>query len=100
MGRGGRFQTIDADRPEVRGAHRTPFSTSVLRGVLAGLDVDLASLHPYEGTSLAFRFLGTAADDGCRMSGSVELGQTGQAAPGPLNMKEYGSAAWSACRRA
>lgn len=90
--------TIDDDAAAVSGTHRATYSTQALRGNRDGSVVDLLSLHPYEGTSLAYRFRGVV--DAGTMAGELELGTTGQAAPGPLNMKEFGSATWRAVRRA
>jgi hypothetical protein len=90
---------IDGDARDVIGTHRTAYSEQPLRGVITGRNVDLTSLHPYEGTSLAFRFNGIIDAQGETINGSVELGTTGQAAPGPLNMKEFGSAVWHARRQ-
>ena len=82
------------------GAHRTLHFSNAICGVVAGNDVEFSSLHKFEGTSLAYRFAGKLNDAGNEMSGVVELGSTGQSAPGPLNMKEYGNATWSAKRTA
>ena len=67
-----------------------------LTGTIAGSHVAFSSLHPYEGSNLSYAFTGTIADGG--MSGTVLLGTSGDSAPGPLNMREFGSASWTARR--
>lgn len=91
--------TIEDDASQVSGTHRTTYSKQALRGIRDGRAVDLLSLHPYEGTSLAYRFRGVVDASAETIAGELELGTTGQAAPGPLNMKEFGSATWHASRR-
>ena len=90
---------IESKDSVIMGAHKTLHFRNPVRGSIVGSAIDLSSLHKFEGTNLAYRFIGAIAKDGNEMSGTVELGSTGQAAPGPLNMKEYGNAAWKARRR-
>lgn len=91
--------TILDDAQQVSGTHRTTYSEQAIGGTRDGRALDLLSLHPYEGTSLAFRFRGLVDTNSTTMSGELEIGTTGQAAPGPLNMREFGTAAWRASRR-
>ena len=91
----------------------------VVTGAGGGLGREYALTLAKEGASVVVNDLGGARDGtgaghnmadevvneikaagGDAMSGMVEIGSTGQAAPGPLNMKEYGSATWQAKRQA
>ena len=67
-----------------------------ITGTIAGSHVAFSSLHPYEGSNLSYAFTGTIAEGG--MSGTVLLGTSGDSAPGPLNMREFGSASWTGRR--
>ncbi len=78
------------------GTHATLDLVGPVNGTIAGTRVAFASLHPYEGSNLSYAFTGTLADG--RMSGTVLLGTSGDSAPGPLNMREFGSASWQARR--
>jgi hypothetical protein len=78
--------------------HRTLFFRSPLSAKVHGDRVEITSQHRYEGTNLTYRFVGTVGADGRSMIGEVELGSTGQAAIGPINMKEYGNARWTAVK--
>lgn len=91
---------IELHGERVAGTHRTLHLANPVQGWARSDQVDFSSLHKFEGTNLAYRFAGRVAASGDTMSGTVEIGSTGQAAPGPLNMKEYGSATWQARRRA
>lgn len=78
------------------GEHYAAVGTAKLSGRIAGIEVELASLVPLEGTSLSYCFRGRAACDS--MDGEVELGTSGQSAPGPLNQREFGSVRFQATR--
>jgi L-seryl-tRNA(Ser) seleniumtransferase len=78
------------------GTHVTLDLVGPVTGTVAGSRVAFASLHPYEGSNLSYAFTGTIAGD--TMSGTVLLGTSGDSAPGPLNMREFGSASWEARR--
>lgn len=78
------------------GIHATLDLVGPLTGTIAGSNVAFASLHPYEGSNLSYAFTGTLGGDA--MSGIVLLGTSGDSAPGPLNMREFGSASWQARR--
>lgn len=80
----------------LEGTHVTLDLVGPLSGTIAGSHVAFSSLHPYEGSSLSYAFTGMIADD--RMTGTVLLGTSGDSAPGPLNMREFGSASWQARR--
>jgi L-seryl-tRNA(Ser) seleniumtransferase len=80
----------------LRGVHTTLDLVGPVDGTIAGSHVAFASLHPYEGSNLSYAFAGTLSDG--RMSGTVLLGTSGDSAPGPLNMREFGSASWQARR--
>jgi D-glucosaminate-6-phosphate ammonia-lyase len=80
----------------VTGVHHASVGSGTVAGRVAGTDVDLASLIPIEGTHLAYRFRGRVQADS--MAGEVELGTSGQSAPGPLNQREFGTAAFRASR--
>jgi len=83
---------IEQDQDNLRGEHRTLFLEGALSGTVCGNEWNLASQIRYEGTHLAHRFIGTV--DGSLARGIVELGSSGQSAPGPLNQREYGKAEW------
>lgn len=76
------------------GTHATLDLVGPVTGTIAGSRVAFASLHPYEGSNLSYAFTGALA--GSRLSGTVLLGTSGDSAPGPLNMREFGSASWQA----
>ncbi|MGH7321311.1 MAG: hypothetical protein ACRELA_17025 [Candidatus Rokuibacteriota bacterium] len=82
---------------ELTGVHRTPLFENALAGRLAGHEITFSSLHPFEGTNLAYRFTGNVRGE--FMEGTVEVGSSGETAPGPLNQREYGTARWHAKRR-
>jgi hypothetical protein len=84
----------------VSGTHSTLYFQNPVAGFASNGAIEISSLHKFEGTNLAYRFTGSIDKGGNEMSGTVELGSTGQAAPGPLNMKEYGNASWKARRMA
>ncbi|MCZ6636452.1 MAG: hypothetical protein O7G87_23880 [bacterium] len=88
--------TLEQAGETLRGTHQTRFHSNPLIGCVRGDQVDFSSLHPYEGTHLAYRFVGCV--DGDEMEGTVELGSEGQSAPGPLNRREYGKGQWRAKR--
>ena len=89
---------LEQTEHDLSGVHRTLYHRNSLTGRIHGTDIEVSSLHPFEGTHLAYRFLGTV--DGDVMEGAVELGSSGQAAIGPVNQREYGSARWRATRKA
>ena len=91
---------LEMQGDKIAGTHQTLHLANRVQGRARGDKVDFSSLHKFEGTNLAYRFVGQVAASGDTMSGMVEIGSTGQAAPGPLNMKEYGTATWQAIRQA
>jgi len=78
------------------GTHATLDLVGPVAGTIAGSHVAFSSLHPYEGSALSYAFSGTLSNG--VMSGTVLLGTSGDSAPGPLNMREFGSASWEARR--
>jgi L-seryl-tRNA(Ser) seleniumtransferase len=82
---------------ELSGTHRTHFHENPLSGRIEGNEVRFSSLHRFEGTNIFYQFTGTVDRDGMR--GTVELGQSGQSAPGPLNQQEYGNGQWQAIQK-
>ncbi len=79
------------------GDHQTRGLINSLNGSVNGDKIVLTSQHRFEGTHLSYRFEGTVS--GNEMRGEVEMGSSGQSAPGPLNQREYGTARWRAVRR-
>lgn len=67
------------------GTHRGDALSGDLRGTVDGSTVKFRSAHRYEGTVLTYEFTGRATND--RLEGTVALG-------------EYGTARWTATRRA
>jgi len=94
--RGRHRLTLSQDGARLAGEHATRRLVAPVRGSIAGTAVEFASLHPFEGSNLSYAFTGTLAGE--EMSGTVLLGTSGDSAPGPLNMREFGSAAWRARR--
>ncbi len=94
--RGRHRLTLHQDGATLSGEHATLRLISPVSGAVAGKAVEFASLHPFEGSNLSYAFTGTVGGDG--MSGTVLLGTSGDSAPGPLNMREFGSATWRARR--
>jgi L-seryl-tRNA(Ser) seleniumtransferase len=83
---------IEQDQSALKGTLETLFLEGTLSGSVVGNELNVASQIRYEGTHLAYRFIGTVDGDSAR--GFVELGSSGQSAPGPLNQREYGKAEW------
>ena len=76
---------LEQDGNTVRGTHFGSFAKRDLGGTLYGTDILLRSSYTQQGVRLNFTFTGTVKGDA--MEGSVSLG-------------EYGTAAWTARRRA
>jgi L-seryl-tRNA(Ser) seleniumtransferase len=87
---------LEQDGTVLMGTHRTLFHLHSVSGSILDNRLSLQSLHPYEGTHLAYRFEGVVEDD--RVEGRVYLGTSGQSAPGPLNQQEYGTSSWQGVR--
>lgn len=87
---------IVQDQGDLSGTHQTLFLEGDLSGSVLGDAWQVVSQIRYEGTHLAYRFTGTVNGDSA--GGSVELGSSGQSAPGPLNQREYGRAEWTGKR--
>jgi D-glucosaminate-6-phosphate ammonia-lyase len=83
---------IVQDESDVTGTHHTLFLEGTLSGTVSGNEWNVVSQLRFEGTHLAYRFVGKVDGDSAR--GFVELGSSGQSAPGPLNQREYGRAEW------
>jgi len=81
---------------DLEGTHHTRALQNPLVGSVTGDEVVFTSQHRFEGTHLAYRFMGTVSQGG--MNGTVEIGSSGQSAPGPLNQREYGTAVWKGRR--
>ena len=79
------------------GTHQTRWLKNPLIGSVMGNEIAFASRHRFEGCHLSYRFVGVLSDGELR--GEVELGSSGQSAPGPLNQREYGTAKWMGKRR-
>ena len=94
--RGHHRLTLRQEGGRLTGSHATLGLKAPVAGTIAGTAVAFTSLHPYEGSNLSYAFSGTLAGD--EISGTVLLGTSGDSAPGPLNMREFGSAAWRARR--
>lgn len=69
----------------ITGTHRTPTLSGALQGVMDGDRIRVASELPCEGVVLTYHFAGRLVDGG--MAGEVDMG-------------EYGSTGWTACRAA
>ena len=78
------------------GTHQTRWLKNSLNGSMNGDEIAFTSQHRFEGTHLSYRFVGTVSGD--EMRGEVEMGSSGQSAPGPLNQREYGTARWRGVR--
>jgi L-seryl-tRNA(Ser) seleniumtransferase len=81
---------------ELTGLHHTVFYENPLSGQVAGNGITFSSLHKFQGTHISYQFIGTVDRD--VMGGTVELGQSGQSAHGPLNQQEFGKGTWQARR--
>ena len=79
---------------ELKGIHYTLFHENRLSGRIEGTRITISSLHRFEGTNLFYQFAGTV--DANAMEGTVQLGTSGQSAPGPLNQSEFGHGKWRA----
>lgn len=90
-----RVEISHIDR-SLEGTHQTRWLKNPLFGSVNGDEVVFTSQHRFEGTHLAYRFMGTVSEDG--MNGTVEIGSSGQSAPGPLNQREYGTSTWKGRR--
>ena len=94
--RGRHRLALRQDGMRLSGRHATLRLEAPIDGTIAGNAFAFASLHPFEGANLSYAFTGTLTGE--EMSGTVLLGTSGDSAPGPLNMREFGSAAWRARR--
>lgn len=83
---------IEQDGRDLNGKHQTLFLEGDLSGKINGQEWQIVSQLRFEGTHLAYRFVGEV--QGGSAKGFVELGSSGQSAPGPLNQREYGRAEW------
>lgn len=88
---------IEQNAGVLTGDHQTRWLKNSLNGSVNGDEIVFTSQHRFEGTHLSYRFVGTVSGD--EMRGEVEMGSSGQSAPGPLNQREYGTARWRAIRR-
>ena len=79
---------------ELKGIHYTQFHENRLSGRIEGTRITISSLHRFEGTNLSYQFTGTVEESA--MEGTVQLGTSGQSAPGPLNQSEFGHGKWRA----
>ncbi len=79
---------------ELKGIHFTQFHENRLSGRIEGTRITISSLHRFEGTNLSYQFEGTVGADA--IEGTVQLGTSGQSAPGPLNQSEFGHGRWRA----
>jgi L-seryl-tRNA(Ser) seleniumtransferase len=82
---------------ELSGLHRTLFHENALSGQVVENRITFSSLHKFEGTHISYRFTGSVDRD--VMGGTVEVGQAGQSAHGPLNQQEFGKGTWQARRQ-
>ncbi|MCE2433440.1 MAG: hypothetical protein J4F29_11045 [Candidatus Latescibacteria bacterium] len=88
---------IEQSAGVLTGNHQTRWLKNSLNGSVNGDEIVFTSQHRFEGTHLSYRFVGTVSGD--EICGEVEMGSSGQSAPGPLNQREYGTAGWRAVRR-
>ena len=91
-GRSRHRMVFEQEGGRLKGVHQTLFLNNPLTGQVRGNEIVVTSLHPFEGTHLAYRFAGAVRGD--EITGTVELGSSGQSAPGPLNQREYGTVSW------
>jgi hypothetical protein len=94
--RGRHRLNLRQDRAILSGEHATHRLIAPVNGSIVGKAVEFASLHPFEGSNLSYAFNGTLSGE--EMTGTVLLGTSGDSAPGPLNMREFGSTTWRARR--
>ncbi len=88
---------IEQSASVLTGTHQTRWLKNSLKGSVNGDEIAFTSQHRFEGSHLSYRFVGAVS--GSEMRGEVEMGSSGQSAPGPLNQREYGTARWRAVRR-
>jgi uncharacterized pyridoxal phosphate-dependent enzyme len=89
--------TLEQTDHELNGVHHTLYHENRLSGRIEGARITIRSLHRFEGTNLFYRFTGTADEN--TMEGTVQLGTSGQSAPGALNQREFGEGKWRARKR-
>jgi L-seryl-tRNA(Ser) seleniumtransferase len=68
---------LEQDGGKLQGTHQGEFASGDLNGTIAANMVRFQSSLPTEGTRVAFQFTGTA--EGGKMSGTVALGEYGEA---------------------
>jgi L-seryl-tRNA(Ser) seleniumtransferase len=68
---------LEQDGTRLMGTHRAEFYSGDISGAVAANTVRFQSSHQVEGTRLGYAFTGTAESD--KMSGTVDLGEYGQA---------------------
>ena len=76
---------LEQDGGKLVGTHHGEFASGDLSGTVAANTVRFQSGYGTEGTRVSYNFTGAAAEDGKKMSGTVALG-------------EYGEAKWTAER--
>ncbi len=68
---------LEQDGPKLMGTHQGEFAAGDLSGTVAANTVRFQSSLPTDGTRVSFQFAGTA--EGGKMSGTVALGEYGEA---------------------
>jgi hypothetical protein len=97
-GRANHKLVLTQDSGRVSGMHITDRFSAELFGEARGMELSFSSSHVHEGGSISYQFSGSGDND--RISGTVSLGSATSANRGPVALSQFGTARWSALRRA
>ncbi len=82
------------DGGALSGQQSSPQFAGPVSGTVSGHDIALVFDTRYEGSTIRYRFEGTATDG--RMHGSLELGTSNDHHQGVVNLRQFGTAEWEA----
>jgi len=97
-GRANHKLVLTQDGGRVSGMHITDRFSAELSGEARGMEISFSSSHVHESGSISYQFSGNGNDD--RISGTVRLGSATGVNRGPVALSQFGTARWSALRRA
>jgi len=89
---------LTQDGARLSGIHSSDLFSAELFGEVRGAEISFSSSHPHESSAISYQFSGRG--DNTRMSGAVILGSATSVNRGPVALSQFGTARWSAVRRA
>jgi len=97
-GRANHKLVLTQDGGRVSGMHISDLFSAELFGEASGTEISFSSSHVHESSSISYQFSGSGDRD--RISGTVRLGSATGVNRGPVALSQFGTARWSALRRA